>query len=362
MTERPRSFPSLTASLLAGRDLTAEEAAWAMEEVMDGAAPSIALAGFLVALSAKGVVPRELAAFADAMIGHARRLPVDRHAVDIVGTGGDMAQTVNISTMASLVIAATGRRVVKHGNRASSSKSGSADVLEALGVRLDLEVDAVARMVEQVGITFAFAQVFHPSMRFAAEARKGLGVPTVFNVLGPITNPGRPRAGAVGVAAAPLAPIVAEVFASRGTSALVFRGQDGLDELSVAAASDVWEVRGGTVSHTVLDPETDLGLQRSPLEALRGGTAEENAQVVRDLLAGRTGAVRDAVLLNAAAGIVAHDGIASQEAAEGGLPSSAEVPSLVERLRGAVAEGAAAIDSGAGDRLLTRWIEASSQA
>ncbi|MFC0675973.1 anthranilate phosphoribosyltransferase [Brachybacterium hainanense] len=352
MSATSPTWPVLTSHLVRGEDLPAEWARWAMGELMDGGASSVQLAGFLVALASKGVTSAELAGLADVMIAHARDIEVPRHAVDIVGTGGDLASTVNISTMASVLIAASGRRVVKHGNRASSSRSGSADVLEELGVRLDLEASAVAAMVEEVGITFLFANYFHPSMRHAAEARKGLGVPTVLNLLGPITNPGRPLASAVGVADPVLAPIVAGVFAGRGTSALVFRGQDGLDEITVQAPSDVWEVRDGRILEHVLDPTELLDIPRSPLGALRGGTAAENAQVARDVFAGeregRLGPIRDAVLLNAASGLVAHDGI-GQEADEG----------FEDRFRLAYDEAERILDSGAAARLLGDWSAAS---
>jgi anthranilate phosphoribosyltransferase len=347
MNELTPTWSRITARLVRGEALERAEASWAMDEVMTGEATPVAVAGFLVALQAKGVTSLELEALADSMIAHARPVAADRRAVDIVGTGGDLAQTVNISTMASIVIAATGRTVVKHGNRASTSRSGSADVLEALGVRLDL-------LVGEVGMTFLFAQVFHPSMRFAAEARKGLGIPTVMNILGPITNPARPLASAVGVADGSIAPTVAGVFASRGTSALVFRGQDGLDELTVCAPSDVWEVRGGEVRVHELDPTALLGVPRSSHDALRGGTAEENAQVARDLYVGRTegrmGPIREAVLLNAAAGVLAHDGI-GEGPADG----------FEERFRTAHAEVTEVLDGGAPAALLERWAAASQE-
>ncbi len=355
MNDLAPTWPGLTARLIRGEDLTASDAAWAMNEVMEGAASPVQLAGFLVALQSKGFTVAELGALADAMTAHAREVDVTREAVDIVGTGGDLAQTVNISTTASMIIASTGRTVVKHGNRASTSKSGSADVLEALGVRLNLPVPQVQDLVAEIGMTFLFAQVFHPSMRFAAEARKGLGVPTVMNVLGPITNPARPRASAVGVADPVVAPKVAGVFADRGTSALVFRGHDGLDELTITDCSDVWEVRGGQVREHVLDPFALLGLERAEHDALRGGTAEENAQVVRDLFAGRRegrlGPVRNAVLLNAAAGIVAYDGIGCE--AEDGF---------TERFASAFAEAEQALDSGRPADLVERWAAASARA
>lgn len=355
MSENTPTWSQITSRLVRGEELEADSASWAMDEVMGGAASPVQLAGFLVALQAKGVTSTELEALADSMIAHAHPLDVPRDAVDIVGTGGDLAQTVNISTMASMVIASTGRIVVKHGNRASTSKSGSADVLEALGVRLDLPVADVEELVGTIGMTFLFAQVFHPSMRFAAEARRGLGIPTVMNILGPITNPGRPRASAVGVADAGIAPTVAGVFASRGASALVFRGQDGLDELTVTAPSDVWEVRGGQVRRHVLDPELLLGVPRSGHEVLRGGSAEENAQVARDLYAGvrdgRMAPIRAAVLLNAAAGVLAHDGI-DQPADD----------AFEERFTAAYRETEAALDSGRPAQLVERWAAASQEA
>lgn len=354
MSENTPTWSRITSRLVRGETLDADSASWAMDEVMSGAATPVQLAGFLVALQAKGVASTELEALADSMIAHARAVDAPRRAVDIVGTGGDLAQTVNISTMASMVIASTGRTVVKHGNRASTSKSGSADVLEALGVRLDLPVADVEELVGSIGMTFLFAQVFHPSMKFAAEARRGLGIPTVMNLLGPITNPARPRASAVGVADPVIAPTVAGVFASRGTSALVFRGQDGLDELTVTAPSDVWEVRGGEVREHVLDPVALLGVPRSGHDSLRGGSAEENAQVARDLYAGvrtgRMGPVRDAVLLNAAAGVVAFDGI-DQE------PDDV----FAARFTVAYEEVGEALDSGRPADLVERWAAASQE-
>lgn len=365
MSENTPSWPRITQSLVRGEDLPSRTAAWAMDEVMSGQATAVQLAGFLVALQAKGVTSAELAALAEVMVTHAREVRAPSRAVDIVGTGGDLAHTVNISTMAAMVIASTGRTVVKHGNRASSSASGSADVLEALGVRLDLPVEQVEALVAEVGMTFLFAQVFHPSMRFAAEARKGLGVPTVMNILGPITNPARPRASAVGVADPAVAPIVAGVFAERGASALVFRGQDGLDELSVAAPSDVWEVAGGEVVRHVLDPEALLGVPRAGWDALRGGTAEENAQVARDLFAGdregRMGPIRDAVQLNAAAGILAHDGIPAGPG-ETPAPAATTEGSFEERYAAAFAVAGEALDAGGPAALVERWAAASQRA
>ena len=347
-TDASHTWPQLTAALLRREQLSSAEAAWAMHEIMSGDAEPLQVGGFLIALEAKGVTSEELAALADAMISHARPVQAPREAVDIVGTGGDMAQTVNISTMAAMVIASTGRTVVKHGNRASTSKSGSADVLEALGIRLDLPPQTVSSLVESVGMAFLFAQVYHPSMRHTVPTRKGLAVPTVFNILGPITNPAHPQASAVGVAKLPLAPTVAGVFAQRHTSALVFRGQDGLDEITVQAPTDVWEVRGGTVRTHVIDPEEMFAIPRSPVGALQGGDASHNARVVLDLFDGqrtaRLDAIRAAVLLNAAAGIVAYDGIGA-DAADG----------FDQRFRSAYEEAATHLAEGQPRQLVQRW-------
>lgn len=348
MTLVPLTWPDVTAALIAGRDLTARETAWAMDEVMAGTAGPVALAGFLVALRAKGETVDELTGLADAMLQHAVRFEVSGPSVDIVGTGGDRAHTVNISTMAAIVLAGAGLTVVKHGNRAASSSSGSADVLEALGIRLDQSTSRVAELAAEVGITFCFASVFHPSMRHAAPARSGLALPTAFNFLGPLTNPAQPRATAVGVADARMASLVAGVFASRGTRALVFRGDDGLDELAATGASDVWEVRDGSVTHHRLDPVADLGLTPTTLAELRGADAQHNARVVREVLAGVAGPVRETVLLNAAAALVADGSLAGTD--EGTLP---------ERLLHGIAIAARSVDSGAAARSLARWVAAS---
>lgn len=342
------SWPDLLSRLVAGHDLDGAQTAWAMNEIMLGQASPARLAGFLVALRGKGETVTEVTALADTMLRHAVRIDVPGRTVDIVGSGGDRSHTVNISTMASLAVAGTGIRVVKHGNRASSSSSGSADVLEALGIRLDQEIPRVAALAEEVGITFCFAQVFHPSFRHAGVARKDLGIATTFNFLGPLTNPAQPAATAVGVADVTMAPIVAGVFAARGTDALVFRGDDGLDELAPTSTSRIWEVRGGEVTASVLDTAADLGLQRRDLAELRGQDAAFNADVARRFLAGEKGAVRDVVLLNAAAAIVA----------DGELEGTSE-GSLVDRLRAGTAHAARAVDSGAAAAVLERWAAAS---
>jgi len=336
------TWPHLISALLAGKDLGRAETAWAMEQVMSAEATTGQLAGFLVALRAKGETVEELSGLVEVMLAHAVRIDVPGPTVDVVGTGGDRSHTVNISTMAAVVIAGAGHRVVKHGNRAATSATGAADVLEALGVRLDLPPERVAALATEVGITFCFAQVFHPSFRHAAAARRELGVPTAFNFLGPLTNPAQPRAGAIGVADARMAPLVAGVLASRGTSALVFRGEDGLDELSTVAPSRVWLVADGTVSEQHLDP-LDLGVPRATLADLRGGDPVHNATVVRELLAGAPGPVRDAVLLNAAGGLVA-----------AGVGEGA----LADRFKVGLAVAAESVDSGAAQDTLQRWVSA----
>jgi len=261
----------------------------------------------------------------------------------VVGTGGDQAHTVNISSMAALVVAAAGAPVVKHGNRAASSACGSADVLEALGIAVDLPPDAVARCVAEIGIGFCFAPVFHPAMRYTGGVRRELGVPTTMNVLGPLTNPAQPPAALVGCADARLAPVMAEVFAGRGASVLVVRGDDGLDELTTTTTSTMWVVSGGEVRRETLDP-SDLGVPAASREDLRGGDPAHNAAVVRALVAGKPGPVRDAVLLNAAGALVAFDGVAAR-------PTDAFPDALVR--------AAAAVDSGAAAALLARWADVS---
>jgi len=334
--------------LITGHDLSDAETTWAMGEAMTGQASPAQLAGFLVALRAKGETVAELTALADTMLEHAVRIEVPGRTLDIVGSGGDRAHTVNVSTMAAIVIAGTGLRVVKHGNRASSSSSGSADVLEALGIRLDQPVERVVSLATEVGITFCFAQVFHPSMRHAAVARRELGVATAFNFLGPLTNPAQPASTAVGVADLRMAPLVAGVFAARGTDALVFRGLDGLDELSTTAPAQVWEVRDGQVTEHLLDAVADLGLPARRLEELRGADPAYNAGIARQVLSGAAGAAREIVLLNAAAGIVA----------DGTLEGTA-AGSLVERLRAGLEHATRSVDSGSAAEVLERWRTAS---
>jgi anthranilate phosphoribosyltransferase len=348
MTEQV-TWSDLLTTLVEGRDLDEAQTAWAMDEIMSGSASPARVAGFLTALRAKGETVAELTALADTMLAHALRFEVPGRAVDIVGTGGDRAHTVNVSTMASVVVAGTGVRVVKHGNRAASSSSGSADVLEALGIRLDQTPERVAQLASEVGITFCFALTFHPAMRHVAVARRDLGIKTVFNFLGPLTNPAQPAAAAIGVADARMAGLVA-VLARRGTEALVFRGDDGLDELAPTGTSHVWHVTGGVVSEHVLDPVADLGLAPVTVADLRGADAAFNAGVARAVLAGEAVPSRETVLLNAAAALVA-DGSLPGTGADGG--------GLVARLRAGLTHAAAAVDSGAAADVLERWRAAS---
>jgi anthranilate phosphoribosyltransferase len=343
------TWPTIFTSLLAGQDLGITESTWAMDQIMSGEASPVQVAGFLMALRAKGETVDEMRGLADEMLAHASRITVKGTTLDIVGTGGDRAHTVNISTMAALVAAASGVRVVKHGNRASSSSSGSADVLEALGINLTLNPADVAAVADQAGITFCFAQQFHPSMRHAAAARRDLGIGTAFNFLGPLTNPAQPTYAAVGVADARMAPLMAGVFAGRGKDAAVFRGDDGLDELTISTTSRIWWVRDGAIREYSLDPGS-VGLERHSLETLRGGDAAHNAQVVRDVIGGMTGPVRDAVVLNA------------------GVALALTVPDrgdkevdLIDALRAGMDRACAAIDDGSVSSLLQRWAIATQQ-
>ncbi|MFJ4657861.1 anthranilate phosphoribosyltransferase [Nocardia sp. NPDC088792] len=340
-----RSWRDILGLLTDRKDLSEDEAAWAMNEIFTDNATTAQIAAFGVALKMKGPTPVELGGLAQGMLSHARRVPIDMPAVDIVGTGGDRSGTVNISTMSSIVVAASGIPVVKHGNRAASSKSGGADVLEALGVRIALGPESVAECVRELGIGFCFAPVFHPSLRYSSQARGEIGIPTVFNILGPLTNPAQPSAGLIGCAFAELVPVIAGAFADRGASALVVRGNDGLDEITTADTTDVWVVAGRRLAETTIDP-TKLGIPRVSPEALKGGDAAMNAVIARNMLAGEPGPVRDAVLLNSAAAVVAFELTADEVESD-----------LHGKLAVALERVSAAIDSGAAGALLERWAE-----
>ena len=284
-TDSGATWPEVLTGLIAGRDLAAEQTAWAMGQILSGEATPVQIAGFAVALRAKGETIDEVEGLVTAMYEHATPITIVGRVLDVVGTGGDRSFSVNISTMAAIVAAGAGAPVVKHGARSASSQAGSADVLEKLGIRLDLPATDVARVAEQAGITFCFAAAFHPALRFAAVPRRELGVATTFNILGPIANPAKPAAQAIGCADRRMAPVMAGVFARRGVDAWVFRGDDGLDELTTTTTSSVWAVHDGEVTEHAVDAAA-LGLPVGTAEGLRGGDADHNADVVRRLLAG----------------------------------------------------------------------------
>ncbi|MBB5959881.1 anthranilate phosphoribosyltransferase [Saccharothrix tamanrassetensis] len=340
-----RTWPLLLNQLIDRVDLTEDDTGWAMDQIMSGAATPAQVGAFAVALRAKGETPEEVDGLATVMLKYAHRFTVDVRAADIVGTGGDSSGSVNISTMATLVAAAAGVPVVKHGNRAASSKCGTADVLEALGVAIDLPPPGVQATVRELGIGFCFAPVFHPAFRYTAGPRREIGIPTSFNLLGPLTNPAQPKVGLIGCARAAAAPLIAGVFARRGNTALVVRGDDGLDEITTTTTTSVWVVDGGAVRTDRIDPGV-LGIQPAMPDDLRGGDAAVNAEVVRELVAGKPGAVRDAVLLNAAGAIAAHSGLSGDLHAD---------------LAGALGKAGEAVDSGAAADLLRRWAARSTE-
>ncbi len=322
------------AKLVRCESLTEAEAGEAFETIMRGDATPIQIAGFLVALRMKGETVEEITGFAGTVRRLATPIDVEGDLLDTCGTGGDGLATFNISTLAAIVSAGCGVKVAKHGNRAASSMCGSADVLEQLGVKIDLAPEGVARCIDEAGIGFLFAPIFHPSFRFAAMPRKELAVRTVFNVLGPLCNPAGARYQSLGVADGALAGKMAEVLVRLGVErAVVFHSADGMDELSVASASHVIEINGRKREYE-LDP-TELGINRAPVDAVRGGGPEQNARLAREVLAGAKGPRRDVVLLNAAAALMAA-GVAKDW--KGGLGSAAD-----------------AIDSGRAAEVLERW-------
>src|ERR1700749_36589 len=327
------SWPALIRALIGRQALTAEQTAWATNEIMDGAASPAQIAGFGVALRAKGETAAEMSGLAASMLAHATPISIPGPVTDLVGTGGDGLLTVNVSTMATIVAASAGVPMVKHGNRAASSACGSADVLEALGVVIDLPAEATEALFAEIGIAFLFAALYHPSLRHAGPVRSQLGVPTAFNYLGPLTNPARPTSLAVGVADPLMGPVLADVYASQGNAALVFHG-GGLDELTTTGPSTVWIAADGVVSETSFDPAV-LGLAPSTLADLRGGDPAHNASVARAVLAGEPGPVRDIVLLNAAAAIAAAEGlgaVAAARSADQGATTAATGEALAKAL------------------------------
>ncbi|WP_433276113.1 anthranilate phosphoribosyltransferase [Pseudonocardia xinjiangensis] len=341
-------WPTVLAALLRGEDLPALRAEQVMDEIIAGTATPAQIAAFAVLLRAKGETADEIAGLTTSLMRNATPVRLEGTAVDVVGTGGDGADTVNISTMAALVVAGTGRRVVKHGGRGASSTCGTADVLEELGICIGLRADGVARTVTTSGIGFCFAPVFQPGLAHTSAPRRQIGVPTVFNLLGPLVNPARPVASLIGCADSTKAPLLARVFADRGVTALVVRGDDGLDELTTTTTSTMWIAGGSQVARVRIDPSA-LGIPAAPAGALRGADRVHNAGVVRDVLAGKPGPVRDAVLLNAAAAIVAHDvadGRHPPDAVPGALPAALDL-------------AARSVDSGAATRTLEHWVATS---
>jgi anthranilate phosphoribosyltransferase len=330
------------AKLVRGQDLSEAEAREAMETLMRGDATPVQIAGFLVALRIKGETVAEITGFARAARANATPCPVPADSLDVVGTGGDALGTFNISTLSAIVCAAAGVKVAKHGNRAASSQCGAADVLEALGVKIDLPPDGAARCYEEAGICFLFAPIYHPSFKYAGVPRRELGVRTVFNVLGPLCNPAGARRQALGVADPAVMPKMAEVLGQLGVEhALVFHGEDGMDELTTTAPSAVIELEGGSTREYTLDPG-ELGFRKAPPEAMRGGGPEENAAIAREILGGAEGPRRDIVLLNSAAALRAAG--AARDFREG-------IGLAVE-----------AIDSGRAGEVLDRWARVSHEA
>jgi anthranilate phosphoribosyltransferase len=340
-----KRWPEILSALTDGQDLTENDTEWAMGEIMGGRAGDARLGGLLIGLRSKGETVAELDGLVRAMQVHAVGVDAEGPLLDIVGTGGDKAGTVNISTMSAIVAAAAGARIVKHGNRSASSACGSADLLEELGVVIDLPAETVPQVLTEVGIAFCFAPVFHPAMRHASAARKQLGVPTVFNLLGPLTNPAAPGASAIGVADARMVPLVAGVLARRGRSALVFRGDDGLDELTVTTTSQVWTVSDRAMRQETFDPR-ELGIPLAPPGCLRGGGPAHNAAITLEFLAGARGPVRTAVLLSAAAGIAA---------------ATPDTAPIAERLGAGMERAARAVDSGDAAALLSRWVNVTTE-
>jgi anthranilate phosphoribosyltransferase len=340
MTSTPLSWSALTEKLQSGLDLERDEIQSAMREILGGESDIESVKSFLLALKAKGETSDEVGALVDVMYAHAGPISIKERAVDTVGTGGDGAHTINISTTAAIIAAAAGARVVKHGNRAVSSKSGASDFLEALGVVPGLKGSGVERTVRELGIGFCFAPIFHPAMRFAAPARKELGVSTVFNILGPLANPAKPQATAIGVANERMHLVMAQVLAEKGCDGFVFRGDDGLDEITLATTTSVLSIGKAEIKSDRIDAK-DFGMQNAPIEAIVGGDAEENARISRSIFAGERGAPRDAVLLNAAAAIAAYEGDMESD--------------VKERLTSGLQRAVQAVDSGAALELLDKW-------
>jgi len=324
-------------TVVSGQSLSMEDASLVMREIMEGEATPAQLGAFLTALALKGETTQEIAGMAKVMREMALQVKVDGELIDTVGTGGDGKNTFNISTATAFVAAGAGLKVAKHGNRAASGSCGSADVLEALGVQIELSPEAVAQCVNEVGVGFMFAPAFHPAMRYAGPVRREIGIRTVFNILGPLTNPAGAQTQLLGVAFPELGGIMAEVLGFLGSHhAMIVHGHGGLDEISLSGDTSVWEVRGGEVEEWTLHVE-DTGLPETPIEAIRGGTKEENAATMRRLFQGEQGPVRDMVLLNSAGVLMVGD--------------------KAESIRKGVEMSAGIIDSGAALAKLDQMIE-----
>ena len=335
-------WSSHIAHLQSGLDLEIADVQWCMNEILTGKSEIEEVKAFLLALKNKGETSEEVGALVAQMYQHCAPISITERGVDTVGTGGDGAHTINISTTAAIIAAAAGVKVVKHGNRAASSKSGAADLLEALGINIGLDGVGVEKTFSQLGIGFCFAPVFHPAMRFAAPARKELAIPTVFNILGPLANPARPQAAAIGVANERMHLVMAQVLSDRGVDGFVFRGDDGLDEITLATTTSVLTIGHGEISSDLLEP-LDFDIERAPISALAGGDATENARITMAIFSGEKGAPRDAVVLNAAAAIAAYDDLFEL--------------SLHQRMALGISRAVDAIDSGAAKRLVTQWAE-----
>lgn len=325
-----------------GLDLEIDRVQWCMNEILTGQATNDTIKEFLLALKKKGETPEEVGALVEQMYRHCAPISITQRSVDTVGTGGDGAHTINISTTAAIIAAAGGAKVVKHGNRAASSKSGSADLLENLGINITLDGKGVEESFNTLGIGFCFAPIFHPAMKHAAVARKELATPTVFNILGPLANPARPKAAAIGVANDRMHLVMAQVLGDRGVDGFVFRGDDGLDEITLATTTSVLSIGSQEIISGLLDP-LDFGISRAPIASLTGGDGAENARITREIFAGKKGAHRDACVLNAAAAIAAYEG-------------KSEL-TLHERISAGLRTANEAIDSGAANELVVKWSE-----
>lgn len=329
-------FPDVLSSLVRGEDLDDQTTAAVMATIMRGNATAAQVAGLLMALRMKGETGAEIAGLVRSMRSFALPVSVSGALVDTCGTGGDRAGTFNVSTLSALVAAGAGAKVAKHGNRAASGKCGSADLLEAWGVVIDLPPAGVERCIEQAGIGFCFAPTFHPAMRYVMPARRELGVPTVFNFLGPLTNPAGASHQTIGVSDPSMAPKMADVLARLGsTHALVFHGSDGLDELTTTGPSTIWEVRDGGVETYQFDP-ADHGVARATVADLKGGDLHDNLRIADQILEGEAGAPRDIVVLGAAAALMAAD--------------------LESGWSGALAAAAESLDSGAALKVRDEWV------